>query len=262
MEQAPLEEQPLVERALERRTDGFFGHLRRRLGFRGDQLRHGLGFDVHFPVGDDAGDQAAALRLGGIDLTAGEDHVHGLGLAHRTSQALRSAHSRDHAQVDLRLPEHGCLARDDHIGHQSQLAPSPQGVAVDTGHDRCAQPREPVPGAEPVCRVHLGIVLLRHLLDIGPGREGLLGAEKEDRADRRVGVERRGRLDDFLHQLGVERIERLRAVELDPAYALGAGDFDRAVGFLCHAALVLSERVSGVERVRVRAARAACSALA
>ena len=53
--------------------------------------------------------------------------------------------------------------------------------------------------ADEVAHEHVDDGLVRHLLDVGAGREGLLGAGEQHAADAVVGVERRDRLRRARH---------------------------------------------------------------
>ena len=86
--------------------------------------------------------QAGALGLGGVHHAAGQDHVHGLGLADRARQALRAAHARHDAELDLGLAELGGVGGDDDVAHHRQLAAAAERKARDRGDDRLAQARD------------------------------------------------------------------------------------------------------------------------
>ena len=61
-----------------------------------------------------------------------------------------------------------------------------------------------------------------HFLDVGAGGERLLRAGQHDRADRRIGIERRSWVPSSVHQLVAQRVQRLRPVEPDqPDPAMG-----------------------------------------
>ena len=72
--------------------------------------------------------------------------------------------------------------------------------------------------------------LVRHLLDVGAGGEGFVGAGDDDAADIGVGLEGVDRGGDLGDQRGVERIERLRPVEPDDADLAARLDDDVLVG--------------------------------
>ena len=248
MEQPPLEEDALGQGGLVGPVHRLLGHHHRRPGQRGDLAgdRERL---LDQPVrGHHPSDEAGALRLLGVHHAAGQAEVHGLGLADEAGQALGPAGAGYGADGDLRLAELGAVGGDDHVAHHGDLAAAAQGVAGDRGDRRLAGLGQALPalGDEvALVDVHVGLVL--HLLDVGAGGEGLLGAGHDDGADLIVGlqvVEGRGQLVD---QGGAERVQRLRPVERDQADRIAFLDQDVLVG---HA--VLQTRTKG--RCRPRAA--------
>ena len=92
------------------------------------------------------------------------------------------------------------------------------------------QARDAVERREEVAAIGLDEGLLVHLLDVDAGGERLLVAGDDDAADRGIGLEAVERAVDLADQLGVERVQRVRAVERDdPDLALGR-DEDRFIG--------------------------------
>lgn len=63
-----------------------------------------------------------ALELLRREHVAGEDHLHGAALADLTDEALRAAEAGNHADLNLRLPELGLLARVDDVERHRDLA--------------------------------------------------------------------------------------------------------------------------------------------
>ena len=120
--------------------------------------------------------------------------------------------------------------------HHRQLAAAAEREARHCGDERLARPRDIVPAADEVAEVHLGEAALLHLLDVGPGGEGLVGAGQHHGADRRIRLESAERLVEFLDQRAVERVQRLRPIEADePDAAVG---LDENVGVGRHAELL------------------------
>lgn len=100
-------------------------------------------------------------------------HVHGLGLAHGTWQALRAAGARDDAQLDFRLAELRVVGGDDEVAHHRQLAAAAQGKAADGGDHGLADAADGLPVArDVVALVGVGKAVLSHGADIGAGRKG------------------------------------------------------------------------------------------
>ena len=85
-------------------------HDQRRLG--GDRVDHGGDRCIELSFRHDAVDEAERLRGRRIDHLAGQQHLHGLGLADGARQALGAAGAGDDAEQDLRLPELGIVAGD------------------------------------------------------------------------------------------------------------------------------------------------------
>ncbi len=85
-----------------------------------------------------------------------------------------------------------------------------------------------LPAGDEIAEEDVGEALVLHLLDVGPGGEGLVRPGQHDRADVRVALERLERRVELLDQRTRERVQRLRTVEPDEADA--AMRFDDDVG--------------------------------
>ena len=209
-----------------------FAAIKRDQRHAGDRLGdlHRL---VHQARGrHDARDEAGALGLGRIHHAAGQDQVHRLGLADRARQPLRAADAGNDAELDLGLAELRVVGGDDDVAHHRELAAAAEREARDRRDHRLAHPRDAIPVRREVALEDVDVGLVRHLLDVGAGRERLLGAGDDHAADLLVGLERVDRGGQFGVELGVERVERLRPVEADDADpALGFDDD----GFVAHA---------------------------
>src|SRR5690606_39794217 len=97
------------------------------------------------------------------------------------------------------------------------LAAATEGEAGHGGDDRLAPAGHAVPARDEILEVGLGIGEVLHLLDVGAGREGLLRAGDDDRADARILLEAVERRVELADELRVEGIEGLRPVERDEA---------------------------------------------
>ncbi len=76
-----------------------------------------------------------------------------------------------------------------------------------------------------VAEESLGEGLIRHLLDVGAGRECFFRTGDDHAADGAVSLETVDGVSEFPHQQPVERVERLRTVERDePDLAAGFDD--------------------------------------
>ena len=138
MKHPPFEAHALGERRFERAIHRFLRREHRRQRHRRDGFGklHRLVHEVrqrHNP-----GNQAAALGLLRVHHAAGQDHVHGLGLADRAGEALRAADAGDDAELDFRLAEFGVVGSDDEIALHGQLATAAEREARDRGdHGLC-----------------------------------------------------------------------------------------------------------------------------
>ena len=222
------------------RLTAFLGGEQRRQRHRRDGLRH-----LHCLLHEARGrhhprHQSGALGLGGIHHASGQDQIHGLGLAERARQPLRSADSRKDAKLDLGLAELCRVGRDDEIALHGELAAAAQRKAGHRGNDRLARAPDHVPGGGEI--VHEGIDrgLSRHLLDVGTGRERLLGAGDQHAADTGILVECRDRLGELGVERRIERIERLRPVEPDDTDAPVGLDQNVLIGHGIALALAVS----------------------
>ena len=131
-----------------------------------------------------------ALGLLGAHHAAGQAHLHGLGLADEPGQALGAAHARHDAELDLGLAELGVVGRDDEVAHHGELAAAAEREARHRGDHRLAPARHLLPAGEEIGQIGVRVGELRHLLDVGAGREGLLRSGDDDAAD--IGVRLEG----------------------------------------------------------------------
>ena len=192
---------------------------------------------IRLAAGTTRDTRPGALGFGGVHHAAGEDQVHRLGLADRARQPLRAADAGNDAELDLGLAELRGVGGDDDVALHDQLAAAAERKARDRRDHRLARIRGRVPGGGEVAHERVDRGLVRHLLDVGAGGEGLLRAGDQDAADAVVGVEGGDRLRQLGIERGVERVERLRPVEPDDADAALGFDED---GFVAHADLCYS----------------------
>jgi hypothetical protein len=170
-------------------------------------------------------DEARALRFRRVHHAAREAKIHGLGFADGAGETLRPADARNDAELDLGLAEFRRVGRDDDVTHHGELAAAAEGKTRDRSDRGFARPRQRIPIGREVAheRIHVGFV--RHLLDVGAGRERLLRTGDDHAGNAGVRLERRDRLSELRDQRGVERVERLRPVEAnDPDLAAGLDD--------------------------------------
>ncbi|MCY1441367.1 hypothetical protein D9M71_576800 [compost metagenome] len=186
--------------------------------------------------------QPGALGLAGRHHASGQAHLHGLGPADGTGQALGAADPRQHAEGDFRQAETGVVGGVYEVAHQRQLAAAAQRVAGDRGDDRLAPRGDAVGLGEVVVVVDLRKLLVRQFLDVRAGGEGLARTGEDDAADLRIGLQAVEHLVEFADQLRVERIQRLGAVQGDQGDALL--DLEQQ-GFVAH---VHSPRLRAITR--------------
>ena len=193
----------------------------------------------------DARHQARALGFRGIHHAAGEDEVHGLGLADRVRQPLRAADAGNDAELDLRLAEFGIVGGDDEIALHGKLAAAAEREAGDRGDDRLARCRGLMPVGAKIAEEHLGKILVGHFLDIGAGGESFFRSGDDHAADIAVGLERSDGPAELAHQRAVERIERLRPIEPDETDPAARFDNDVFVAMLAAPERFRPNRISG-----------------
>ena len=128
---------------------------------------------------------------------------------------MRAADAGGDAEVDLGLAELRLLGGDNEVAQHGQFAAAAQGKAVDRGDDRLPEPGDAVVAeGEEIARVHLGIGLVRHLLDVGAGGEGLVARAGQDQAaDAVIVLDRIEEVRQVPEQGRVEGIQRLGPVQ-------------------------------------------------
>ena len=82
--------------------------------------------------------QPDAIRLGGIDHSAGQQQLQGSTPSHQAGEPRSAAVSRADAELHFRLPELGLLRGDADMAGHGQLAAATESEAVDCGDDRFA----------------------------------------------------------------------------------------------------------------------------
>ena len=253
-------QQALIQRGLIGRVDHFLVH-------HGGQRGHGGNGSGTFhrlveQIGGrhDPRDQTGAFGFLGVHHAPGQAHLHRLGLADGAGEPLRSAHAGGHAQLDLRLAELGAVRRQDEVRHHRQLAPAAESEAVDGGDPRLAHGLHDMagPAREEVLGIEIGHRLVGHFLDVGPGSESFFARSGEHRAAlaviRLIGVER---LDQFVQNLRVERVQRLGAVQRDQRDRAARFGGDR---FVSHLLLRFSAPTASIPRQQAKARKSRRSA--
>ena len=127
----------------------------------------------------------------------------------------------------MALAEFGVVGGNDEVAHHRQLAAAAQRKAADGGNHGLANAADgfPVAGDE-VALVGINKAQLLHGRNVRASGKGALAAGEDDAAHFVIGVKRLERQPQLVHQLVIERVELLRAVEGDDANALiafGAG---------------------------------------
>ena len=152
------------------------------------------------------------------DRVAGQHDLHRARFAHDARPALRAAAARDDADVDLRLPELRRLRGDDHVARERQFAAAAVAVTADGGDDRLARPPHRAQDGRVEAVKHARCATWAHLLDVRAGAEGLVVAGDDDAAHVGALLELLQGLRGLALQLCVERVEHLRAVQLNHAH--------------------------------------------
>ena len=163
---------PSAEAALLGVEDGRLGGADRERRHRGDpggELERG----VDGRLGrDDAGDQPVRVRLVRGHRPAGQDHLHGPGLADRPRQALRAAGARHDPEPDLGLAERASSAATIMSQAIASSQPPPRAKPRTAAMSGRPMARDPIPAsrnAPPAVRRRRR--LRRELADVGAGRE-------------------------------------------------------------------------------------------
>ncbi len=218
MEHAAFEQQPFVERTFEGAVDAFLGHHHRRQRHGGDDGGGVHGLFKQLVGGNHARDETGALGLLGAHHAGGQRQVHGLGLADGARQSLRAASAGNHAQLDFGLAELGRVGRDDDVAHHGKLAAAAQRIAGHRGDHGLADALERFPVARDVfAAVHVHVRPVFHGADVSPRREGLFATGDDDAADVGIGLECQQRGAQFVHELIVQRVERLGTIQRQQA---------------------------------------------
>src|SRR5699024_5176723 len=141
----------------------------------------GHGGRVDLLVGHDLVDQTDLVGLVRLHTTPGEDHVLGPGRADQAGQALCTARTGDHAELDLGHTKTCPGPGDPEVGRQRQLQTTTEGITRDRRHDRLGYACH---GRDRVLQVacvltHLHSGAIDHLLDVGARHEHLLPAVED-----------------------------------------------------------------------------------
>ena len=100
------------------------------------------GFVLELVVVDEPLREPDAVRLVGVDLRRGEDHLLGLARTDQTRQALRAAEVGNDPVPELEQTEAGAVRDDPDVARQRELEPTTQREAADRGdRSRTAPPR-------------------------------------------------------------------------------------------------------------------------
>ena len=190
LEQLPLDRETLFQRGFERAVDQVFQVARYRLRVSGD-LGGGFERDIEVLVErHNARDQAGALGLVDIHHAPRQTQVHRFRFTDQRGQALGAADAGHDTELDFRLAEPGVVGGDDEIAHHRQLATAAERITRDRGDDRLCALRDAIAVPRQAGIVeHLRVGHILHFADIGAGREGLVAAADDDRADTRIGLD-------------------------------------------------------------------------
>jgi hypothetical protein len=133
-------------------------------------------------VGDEFADQPLLVGVGRVDALAEHDESPGGLVADQSDESLRAAPAGDDAEVDLRLPDDGPLARDPEVAGERELTAAAERVAVYRRDDGRGKRLDGVHDgvALPAVRLRRLDAHLRHPRDVGPGGERLLAGTRDD----------------------------------------------------------------------------------
>ena len=184
-----------------------------------DRSQHCLGLGKEPVDRDHAIHQSDPVGLRGVDHPAGEQKLERASLADQSRQPGCATVAGTDAELDFRLAEPGMLRRDPDVAGHGQLAPAPEGKAVDGCDDRLAASLQ---AAEHLlaCRrsrlaFHRG--LGGQLGDVGAGYKCLLPRPGEDHSPhRRVGLDPGDRISQLGDDRAVEGVELVGSIDRDP----------------------------------------------
>ena len=166
---------------------------------------------------NDARDQSRALGLIRTHHATGQHHIHGFGFTHRTSQALRTARTRNHTELDFRLTKLRGIGGNNRVTTHRQFTAATQCKARNRSNNRFTHTRDLIPIArDEIARISSLEIQSGHCLDIRAGGKRLFTAGNDDRANACVGFKSQQCLRQFIHQRIIECIELLRAVQCNP----------------------------------------------
>ncbi|MNM96706.1 hypothetical protein D3C81_1091930 [compost metagenome] len=155
-------------------------------------------------------DYPAALRLGGIDRRAGDDHLQRLFHTGQARQALRAAGTWQQSEPYLRQTDAGVTLCDAVVAGQRHFQSTAQRRAMQHGQRRLGRALD----GQGQLRQDRRLRRLAELADIGAGDEGLAGAIQHDQFHPRIG----SRLGEGIQQAGThgmtEGVDR-RVVDAD-----------------------------------------------
>jgi hypothetical protein len=177
--------------------------------------------------------QAHRLRLARGHRPAGEQHLHGIELAHRAHQPLRAADAGHDADADLGLGETRALAGDDDVAVHRQLGAAAEGIAADGSDHRLGAVLDRRPHALGVAlRISIGPASSRLLMS-PPAANTLSPPVSTMQRTLVVGAECREGLRECGLQRQAERVGRLGAVHAQQRHAFARAfddQFGRASG--------------------------------
>ena len=173
----------------------------------------------HFLGGHHVVDEAVGLRLGGLDLLAGEQKLHAVLAIDVAGEAHDAAGGGDDAEPHLGAAELRVLGGYHHVAGKRDLHAAAGRRAVAGADDRlgaeaCSQ------AAEAVLGDGLALAALGELREVLAGAEHLAGARHDDGA---YGLVALGVIHDVLHGRGghaVERVGHFRTVDANDEQAV------------------------------------------
>ena len=164
---------------------------------------------------DQAVGQPGGIGVLGRERLSGQDQLHSPVGTEGARQALRPACPRHDAQLDLRLGKTRRLRGDDEIALHRQLAAPTVGVAIDRRNQRRVQAVQALPVSARIELHNLGWGGGGHDPNIGPGCKCAPFTGEDDHPYLRVRIQSFQRIAKGGEHHRTERVERLRAVEID-----------------------------------------------
>ena len=226
VKQPALKHYTVRQAGLEGAVHGFFGRHHARLAVCAHHQRSAQGFFHQLFKRHHAADQPRALGLHCVHHAACQCHVHCFGFAHRTRQALGAARAGNHAQLDFRLAKFSVVSRNNKVAHHGQLTTAAQSKTTHCCDHWLANAFDLLPIAgDVVALVDIGKTVFGHRANVSPGCKGFFTASDDHATDVFIKLKGLQSVGQLVHELVIERVQLLWAIQRHDANAAGVWAF-------------------------------------